>query len=579
MTDRRDFAALRTDRPGDDADAATLPTVAEVIGFEQLAAGAPEVVVGGPALERRVRWVHVSDSADVARLLDGGELLLTTASGWPDEPERLRALIDELSAAGVSGIVLELGAHYRYLPAVVAEAARACAMPLVVLHREVRFVAVTEAVHRRIIADQTHALRARDAVRSLFTGLALGGAPADYIVEQLGLTLAAPVVLETLAHEVVIAHVGGAVEVETLLGWPARSRSAHRAPDRAGRVIVPVAARGASWGYLVALPGEPHPAGREAVVEQAAIALALGRLADPAGDEWTRLGRRLVVDNLLAGRVTSLAAGAARLDAVGVPVRGAVVHAIVGIVDAGGSGAGASSGAAGAAVAADAAMAIEAAAVAIGARAVCGTPLASSARAGRWRIPVLLAEPADRGNALGAIESLEDALETLGERPGTVSLVVGISVAAGEPGAEASGIVDPTEAHALGAAIEALRATLALAETGDRPSATRARRSADRPLTAVAAALRDDHRVVTHADRMLAPLLADPRGSDGDLLDVLAALVKHPTNRTAAAEASFLSRSVFYQRLALIEDLLGVDLDDGEQLAALHLALLAHRLR
>jgi len=32
---------------------------------------------------------------------------------------------------------------------------------------------------------------------------------------------------------------------------------------------------------------------------------------------------------------------------------------------------------------------------------------------------------------------------------------------------------------------------------------------------------------------------------------------------------------VFYQRLAVISDLLGVDLDDGETLAALHLALLA----
>ena len=47
-------------------------------------------------------------------------------------------------------------------------------------------------------------------------------------------------------------------------------------------------------------------------------------------------------------------------------------------------------------------------------------------------------------------------------------------------------------------------------------------------------------------------------------------------NRTAAAAASHLSRSVFYQRLTLIADLLGADLDDGETLSALHLALLAH---
>jgi len=103
-------------------------------------------------------------------------------------------------------------------------------------------------------------------------------------------------------------------------------------------------------------------------------------------------------------------------------------------------------------------------------------------------------------------------------------------------------------------------------------------RIADRPLTRVVAAMRDDHRLVTHAERMLAPVLAAMRGRGGDLLDVLSALLAHPTNRTAAAEAAHLSRSVFYQRIAVLEEMLGVDFDDGEQVAALHLAVLSHRL-
>jgi purine catabolism regulator len=36
-----------------------------------------------------------------------------------------------------------------------------------------------------------------------------------------------------------------------------------------------------------------------------------------------------------------------------------------------------------------------------------------------------------------------------------------------------------------------------------------------------------------------------------------------------------LSRSVFYQRIQKIEDLLGADLNDGRTLAALHVALVA----
>ena len=76
---------------------------------------------------------------------------------------------------------------------------------------------------------------------------------------------------------------------------------------------------------------------------------------------------------------------------------------------------------------------------------------------------------------------------------------------------------------------------------------------------------------------MLAPLIEYDLARGGDLLDVLAAMLAHPGNRTAAASASHLSRSVFYQRIALIQELLGADLDDGEMLTALHLALLVRR--
>ena len=97
------------------------------------------------------------------------------------------------------------------------------------------------------------------------------------------------------------------------------------------------------------------------------------------------------------------------------------------------------------------------------------------------------------------------------------------------------------------------------------------------PLVQLVTALRDDHRVLEHGERMLAPLIVHDLTRGGDLLDVLEAMLAHPGNRTAAASASHLSRSVFYQRIALLEELLGVDLDDGETQTALHLALLVRR--
>lgn len=154
----------------------TLPTVREVLRLDAFRDGLPEVLVGDAALDARVRWVHTSDNAGVARLLDGGELLLSTGSGWPADPAELEAFVDGLVAAGLSGLVLELGTHYRYAPRVIVAAARARGLALAVLHREVKFVTLTAAVHSRIISEQTVALRARDEVRERFNRTAAASA-------------------------------------------------------------------------------------------------------------------------------------------------------------------------------------------------------------------------------------------------------------------------------------------------------------------------------------------------------------------------------------------------------------------
>jgi purine catabolism regulator len=503
-----------------------------------LAAGAPEVLVGGAAMSTPVRWVHVSDSPSVARLLEGGELLLTTASAWPVEPADLKALVAEFVRAGLVGIVIELGAHYRYVPAVVVEAAAGAGLALVALHREIKFVAVTEQVHRRIIDDQTAALRARDEVRTLFTALALRGAPADYVVERLAHTLRAPVVLESLAHEVIVADLAGS-EPAVLDDWQERSRRFGDDGD-GGRSIVPVEARGIRWATLVALAGPGHPAGRRAVLEQGATALALGRLADPDGDDWARLGRRRLMDALLGGRYGSAAEVVALLGAARVDLTDA---ALIGLAADGAT-----------------AAAVEAAAVDLGGRALCGTPRGASERAAGW-MPVLLAVPASATFAGAAAERFRARLRGDGP-PSRLSVGPRVEGTAGEA--------------AVPSLLDSLEQALDLAEVGDLPDGE-VHWVVRHPLVRFVSSLRGDHRLLEHGELLLAPVLAAPSARRRDLLAALSAIVAHPGNRTAAAAAAHVSRSVFYQRLDLVERVLGIDLDDGEVLAALHLALVVHR--
>ncbi|GAA1981848.1 PucR family transcriptional regulator [Microbacterium pumilum] len=551
MLERRDDRAISTDRPGQASASETLPTVREVIALDAVASGVPEVLVGDDALEARVRWLHVSDSAGVARLLDGGELLLSTGSSWPSEPPALRRFIGELADAGLSGLVLELGTHHRHVPPGVVEAAAERGLALIVLHREVKFVTLTEAVHSRIIAGQTDALRSRDEVRERFTALVLRGSPADFIVHQVAQTLSAPVILENLAHEVVAAEVPLALEEELFTEWELRSRFAHRRAqqrrERGGAslgedewLVVPVEARGIRWGNLIALPGPDHAAGRTAVLEQSAIALAVGRLADGDSDEWGRIGRQRLLDGLLAGRFAGAGGAAARLEAAGLPLRGARLFGIV---------------VSGAPVSAEAATAA--------ARALRGRALTGSAPDGvvAPASATLLSIPAD--------VTFDD----------TAALAFARSLVQGTGELDRVVVSVGRSAEGLDAALVSLHEAVDLARGRRRRAGAgpHLRRAENRPLVQLVTALRDDHRVLEHGERMLAPLIVHDLGRGGDLLDVLEAMLAHPGNRTAAASASHLSRSVFYQRIALLEELLGVDLDDGETQTALHLALLVRR--
>lgn len=506
MAERHESADFRTERPATPG----FLTVAQVLDAPAIRRGSPEIVVGGAALDAAVRWVHVSDSPGVARLLDGGELLLTTGAGWPDDARQLREFAARLSRVGVAGIVLELGPRQPSVPASVVEVCAREHIALIALTREVKFVAVTEAVHHALIAAQTAALRERQHLHELFTALSLQGAPADVIVAETARAIGAPVMLENLAGELIAGEYLGESVPRALDG----RRSAER---------VPVAARGARWGTLLALPGPDTAAGRLTALEQGATALAFGCIADGGDAEWSLLAQRTVIDDLLGARFADAADIDARLRAGGFEMLGRRCHGMV---------------ARGAASIGELAYRARQAGFAV-----------VAARAGEDDV-ALLSSPL-------AVE-LDDATALRIAGPGRAVFL------------------GPSADDVLGL-LASLRAARDLADSDRADEGARVRRVGDRPLERLVATLRDDHRLHEHSQRMLAPLVRYDAERRGDLLDVLGALLAHPGNRSAAASASHLSRSVFYQRLGLIGDLLDVDLDDGETLAALHLALLARR--
>lgn len=545
MSHRGENDAFRTDRPDALSPAEqVLPTVSEILALDLIVFGDPLVLTGDVGLHNRVRWVHVAANPSMAGLLDGGELLLSTGVGWPSEAEELLAYVLELLDAGIAALIIELGRRFAEVPDDVVEACRERGVPLIALRREIRFVRLTEQVHRRIIAEQMEALSARDRIHAQFTELSLRGSPADFIVDQLGAALSAPVVLENLNHEVIA---WSAVSDEQLLAnWDERSRAAHASDsdtDDASWLVTPVEARGTRWGHLVALPGDPHPAGRRVVLEQAAVALALSRLADGTENQWVRESQRHLLDVLLGGRYRSESGMTAQFESAGLPIRG---RHLVGIGVRGDDAPELC------AAIRRAATATESSSVSSVGRSADGAEIAIAA----------VSMPADIPFVDLWVTRFARALS--GELPeGDDAVLLALGKGA-------------TDIATLGESL-AQAARNARRTSSTRVGRVQVSRPTDSPFEQLLMSLRADPRVQNYVQESLHPLIDYDRANGGDLLNVLWAYVNHPGNRSRAAQSSLLSRSVFYQRVALIEDLLGVDLADGATVSALHAALVGLR--
>ncbi|SCG69001.1 transcriptional regulator, CdaR family [Micromonospora humi] len=611
------------------------PTVREVLALVPVRHGAPRLVAGEAGLDRPVRWVHVAEVPDIATLLGGGELVLTTGIGLPADDAGLRAFIGDLADVGVSGLVVELGRRYvSGVPRVMSAAAERRGLPLVELRRATPFVRITEAVHALIVDAQLTELRATEEIHQRFTELSVEGAEPAEVLRQAAELAGCPVVLENLSRQVLAYDPAGESAELLLDGWEQHSRRIRPTgrtaydPD-SGWLVTTVGARGQDWGRLLLRwpAAEAAPPTRLTIlIERAASTLALGRLIrrDAEGLErqihrtlltalidhsrpvdevalrakalGVTLDRRHLVgvvvrhrsdDPAAPGADTGPEAGPARLrdlaEAVGQAVREAKLTALTSAVD---------DHAVGALLAlpdpADEEKALAAFAAALHrvrldaapvrpARPVDGAGRGAPAGGGRS------GDGAGRGAPAGGGRS-GDGAGRGGPAGGGRS---GDGAGRGGPaggGRSGDGPTRPAVVVAAGSGVGSLReARRSLVEARQIAEAAR-RDPRDLPcfrlphvgLAGLLHLLRDEPRLQTFVERELGALLAyDAQHPREQLLGTLRAYLEQGRNKSAAAVAAHLSRPAFYERLARIGRILGADLDSVEQCLSLHVALLA----
>ncbi|MGI5126842.1 PucR family transcriptional regulator ligand-binding domain-containing protein [Pseudonocardia sp. CA-107938] len=112
-------------------------------------------VVGGRP-ELPVRWVAVSELADPAPYLEGGELLLTTglathADGWTGS---WAGYVERLAGAGAAALGFGVGLSHSAVPADLIAAAAGADLALLLVPESTPFIAISKAVARLIAEEE-----------------------------------------------------------------------------------------------------------------------------------------------------------------------------------------------------------------------------------------------------------------------------------------------------------------------------------------------------------------------------------------------------------------------------------------
>jgi purine catabolism regulator len=290
-------------------------TVSEIVGSPDLAL---RLLAGeANAAERSIRWVHVSELDDPTPWLQGGELLLTTGMGIGETAAAQRAYVRRLADANLAGLGVGLGFSHESVPRPLVTAAEREGFPLFEVPYPIPFIAITEAVFRRLVAGQYDLLQRAVTTEHVLTRAVMDGAGVAGVTSALAEVTGGWVLLMDL-HGVAIASSDGGDQPDRVQRIRDHVRDSR--PDGVSFSLTltdgddhvwvqPVVARGRIEAFLAV--GTMRPAGQhERIVAGHALSLYAMELSkERAVAEAERRLQGDFFDDLVSGSMSPQAAG------------------------------------------------------------------------------------------------------------------------------------------------------------------------------------------------------------------------------------------------------------------------------
>ncbi|TIC87838.1 hypothetical protein E8D34_09270 [Nocardioides sp. GY 10113] len=108
---------------------------------------------------RPMSWVHTTDAVDPTPWLTGGELVLTTGGQLDASEDAQEAYVRRLAEAGATALGFGVGLRFDRIPEAVRRACLDCDLPLLEVPLPTPFVAISQAVVRRLSEAEVESLQ------------------------------------------------------------------------------------------------------------------------------------------------------------------------------------------------------------------------------------------------------------------------------------------------------------------------------------------------------------------------------------------------------------------------------------